>query len=136
MGTINCDPVTLTLEFDPFIKKTFNLANKFWTVSARASIFHMSIPCDKNFPWFYYFLIHIRAFKLHMSISCDKILLLVSKYLSLWPWASLELAIIGGICVSQTHLVLSILSKHLFVWNFFFQQKNHCTRLSNLCHGC
>ena len=29
----------------------FNLANNFWTVSARALIFHMNIPCDKIFPW-------------------------------------------------------------------------------------
>ena len=32
----------------------FNLANNFWTVwtvSARALIFHMSISCDKTFPW-------------------------------------------------------------------------------------
>ena len=29
----------------------FNLANNFWTVSARALIFYMSIPCDKTFPW-------------------------------------------------------------------------------------
>ena len=31
----------------------FNLAtcNNFWTVSARALIFHTSIPCDKTFPW-------------------------------------------------------------------------------------
>ena len=35
-----------------------------------------------------------------MSISCDKIFLLVSRYLSLWPRPSSELAIIGGICVS------------------------------------
>ena len=27
----------------------FNLANNFWTVSARALIFYMSIPCDKTF---------------------------------------------------------------------------------------
>ena len=33
------------------IRENFNLANTFWTVSARAFIFHMSIPCDKNFPW-------------------------------------------------------------------------------------
>ena len=43
-----------------------------------------------------------------MVISCDKIFLLVSKYMSLWSWTSLELAIIGGICVSQTHLVFFI----------------------------
>ena len=29
----------------------FNLANNFWTVNARALIFHMSIPCDKTFLW-------------------------------------------------------------------------------------
>ena len=32
-----------------------NLANNFWTVSARALIFHMSIPCDKTFPWIPFF---------------------------------------------------------------------------------
>ena len=73
----------------------FNLANNFWTISARTLIVHMSISCDKTFPWFHYFLINIRAFILHMSISCDKIFLLVSRYLSLWPWPFLELAIIG-----------------------------------------
>ena len=31
--------------------------------------------------------------------------ILVSRYLSLWPRPSLELVIIGGICVSQTDLV-------------------------------
>ena len=51
-------------------------------------------------------IINIRALILHMNISCDKIILLVSRYLSLGPRPSLELAIIGGICVSQTHLVL------------------------------
>ena len=60
----------------------FNLANNFWTVSARALIFHMNIPCDKTFPW-------------------------VPLFFTLWPWPwpYLELAIIRGICVSQTHLV-------------------------------
>ena len=29
----------------------FNLDNNFWTVRARAFIFHMSISCDKTFPW-------------------------------------------------------------------------------------
>ena len=50
MGTIIFYPVTLTLEFDPFLEN-FNLANDFWTVSARALKFHMSIPCDKTFLW-------------------------------------------------------------------------------------
>ena len=39
----------------------FNLANNFWTVSARALIFHMSIPCDKTFPW-------------------------IPLFFTLWPW--------------------------------------------------
>ena len=30
---------------------------------------------------------------------------MVSKYLSLWTWQSMELVIFGGICVSQTHLI-------------------------------
>ena len=37
-------PVSLTLEFE-----NFNLANNFWTVSARAFIFLMNIPSDKIF---------------------------------------------------------------------------------------
>ena len=40
------DTVTLTLEFEPFLKNFNNIL----TVSARALIFHMSIPCDKTFP--------------------------------------------------------------------------------------
>ena len=39
----------------------FNLANNFWTVSARALIFHMSIPCNKTFQW-------------------------VPLFFTLWPW--------------------------------------------------
>ena len=35
--------VTLTLEFDLLFEKFVNIANNFWTVSARALIFHMSI---------------------------------------------------------------------------------------------
>ena len=54
------DPVTLALELDLFFEN-FNLANNFWTVSARALIFHMSIPCDKTFLW-------------------------VPLFLTLWPW--------------------------------------------------
>ena len=37
-----------------------------------------------------------------------KIFLLVSKSLSMWPRPSLDLTIIGGICVLQTHLVLHL----------------------------
>ena len=81
--------VTLTLEFDPFFEN-FNLAINFWTVSARALI-------------------------LYMSISCRKFFLLLSIYLSMWPRPSLELAIIGGKCVSQTHLVL-FSNKKDYLW--------------------
>ena len=50
MGTIIFDPVTLTLDIDPFFEN-FNLAKNFGTVSVRALIFHMSIPCEKTCPW-------------------------------------------------------------------------------------
>ena len=60
-------PWSLTHFF--FIK--LNLAYKFWTVSARVLIFHMSIPYDKTFLWFHYFSINIRNFVLQMSIFCD-----------------------------------------------------------------
>ena len=43
-------PCDLDLEVWPFFEH-FNLANYIWTVSARALIFYMSIPCDKTFPW-------------------------------------------------------------------------------------
>ena len=58
-GYLFC-PVTLTLEFDPFFEN-FNLSYNFWTVSARALIFHMSISCDKTFQW-------------------------VPLFMTLWPW--------------------------------------------------
>ena len=47
-------PVTFTIEFDP-IFENFNFANNFWTVSASALIFHVSIPCGKAFSWFIIF---------------------------------------------------------------------------------
>ena len=122
--TIIFDYVTLTLELDQFFEN-FNLANKFWTVSARALIFHMSIPCDKTFLWFHYFLIDIRAFIWHMSISCDKIFLLVSRYLSLWPWPSWNWPLSGAF-VFQTHLVS--LYWRIDVTNVYFnisKQKSH-----------
>ena len=39
----------------------FNLANNFWTVSARALLLQLNIPCDKTFPW-------------------------ILLFLTLWPW--------------------------------------------------
>ena len=48
VGTLIFETVTLTLEIDPFFEN-YNFANNFWTVNARALIFHMSISCDKTF---------------------------------------------------------------------------------------
>ena len=93
-GSIIFDLVTLTLEFD-LLFKNLDLANNFWIVSARALIFHMSIPYDKTFAWFplFHYLVTLtrefdllfknldlaynfwtvsaRALIVHMSIPCD-----------------------------------------------------------------
>ena len=50
--------------------------------------------------WLQFGLSHI----IQVSISWDKHFLLVSRYLSLWPWPFLKSFTIGGICVLQTHL--------------------------------
>ena len=97
----------------------FNLVNNFWTVSARALIFHMSIPCNKTFPWVPLFftlwpwpwsLTHFLK-TLTLLIIFEQwvlelcyLITLVLRYLSFWPWPSLVLAINWGICVSKTHL--------------------------------
>ena len=88
----------------------FNLANNFWTGSARALIFHMNIPCDKTFPWVPLFftlwpwpwsLTHFlktltlvitfwtvgaRALIFHMSIPCDKTFPWEPLFFTLWLW--------------------------------------------------
>ena len=102
-------PVTLTWSLTHFLN--CNLANNFWTVIRPFRGYYYSWHCaiDLGDPFFENFNLANNFWKvsafLHMSISCDKIFLLVSRYLSLWHWPSLELVIIGGICVSQTHLV-------------------------------
>ena len=85
---------------------------------ARVLILLMNFACDKIFllvlnlltlifdiSFWNIKIMNIRPFTLHMSISYDKTFELVWRYLSLWPWPSLELVIIRGICVSQAHLV-------------------------------
>ena len=85
---------------------------------AKVLILHMNFACDKIFllvlnlltlifdiSFWNIKIMNIRPFTMHMSISYDKTFELVSSYLSLWPWPSLELVIIRGICVSQAHLV-------------------------------
>ena len=83
---------------------TFNLANKFWTGSVGALIFHMSIPCDKTFqrvllfwpcdlgvwPFFKKTLTLPITFKqgvlaliFHMNIPWDKALQWVQQF---WPY--------------------------------------------------
>ena len=104
----------MTLEFLPWYNvitsQQFFLP---WNIlDIRDSIFLINIssvgikPFDLDI-WPIFFLkltlvINIRAFILHMSISRDKIFLLVSRYLSLWPWPHLELAIIGPFCFTNT----------------------------------
>ena len=88
----------------------FNLAYNFWTVSARALIFHMSIPCDKSFPWvplfftlwpwplslthfkknlnlaYNFWTVSARALIFHMSITWDKRLIFGTKPFDLDIW--------------------------------------------------
>ena len=70
----------------------FNLANNFWTVSARALIFHMNIPCDKTFPW-------------------------VPLFPTLWPWSLTHfLKTITLLITFEQQWVLELL---YFTWVFF-----------------
>ena len=39
---------TCTVCHSVLLSETLNFSNNFWTVSARAVIFHMNIPCDKT----------------------------------------------------------------------------------------
>ena len=80
----------------------FNLPNNFWTVSARALIFHMSIlsvisllltltlefdPFFENFNLANNFwTMSARALIFNMSIPCDEIFLWVPLFFTLWPW--------------------------------------------------
>ena len=102
-------PFDLDLGVWPIVKN-LNLANNFWIASARALIFHKSIPCDKNFPWislFFYpvtltlefdpfyenfylanivWTVNARALIFHMSIPWDKIFPWVPLIFTLWHW--------------------------------------------------
>jgi hypothetical protein len=102
-----CQKIDLvTLVFDLLIK-SFNRGYK---VSTRALIFHMSIPCDKSFPWvfkifdlvtltfvfyllienfnfgFNFRIVSTRALIFHMNIPFDKTFPWVPMFLNLWPW--------------------------------------------------
>ena len=126
-------PIVLILWSWVWSLEKLNLLYYYWTVNVGVLIFHMNVPYDKvfllvlnlltlTFDLFKKkklklvitskYIIDIIFFILHMIISCDKVFLLVSRYSSLWPWPSLELALIGGICVSQTHLVNKRFAKY------------------------
>ena len=82
------DTLILTLEFDPFLGENFNLANNFWTASAKALRFHMSLPCDKTLFFYKYWSFHI-AYK-HFSWqdlpNGIKIFVLVVLIVLVWNW--------------------------------------------------
>ena len=88
----------------------FNLANNFWTMNARALIFHMNIPCDRPFRGYHYFwpcaltlefdrffenfnlaynfwTVSAKALIFHMNIPCDKTFSWVPLFFTLWPWS-------------------------------------------------
>ena len=90
-------PYDLILEF-VLIFGNFNLVYNFSTVSERPLIFS-----HENYLWQDFSIISTLFYL--VTLTSDKIFLLVAIYLSFWPWLSSELAIIGGICVSQTDLV-------------------------------
>ena len=86
------------------------------TILTRALIFYMNIHCDKIFVLVLNLLtftfdqfkkknISHNFFKIvywSFHIANDKIFRLVSKYISLWSWPSLELASIGVLCFINT----------------------------------
>ena len=86
-------PWTLAFELDLFLEN-FNLANNFWTVSAWALIFHIGIPGDKTFPYIrlFFTLWEILRFSYWFQ----------DIWMSLWPWPSLELAIISLSNIGET----------------------------------
>ena len=70
----------------------FILANNFWTVIAKASIFHMSIPCDKTFPW-------------------------VPLFFTLWPWPSSLAHFLKTLTLPIT-FIQWVLERWYFTWIF------------------
>ena len=62
-----------------------------------------------------------------MSISFDEIFLLVSRYLSLWPWPSLELAIIGSILCFTNTSCFFLYTKYVQLFSNPLLSKVYCT---------
>ena len=84
-----------------------NLDNNFWTVSTRALIFHLSIPCDKTFPGVPLFftlrpwpwslthffkdltlLITFQQWVLELIYLTGVFLVIWPLFFTLWPWPS------------------------------------------------
>ena len=57
----------------------FSLAYNFWTVSARALIFHMSFPFDKTFPWVPLFFFTLLPWPWHLTLKKWKLTLVLSS---------------------------------------------------------
>ena len=107
-GTSSFWPVCLSITF--FVcGKNLLPWSYLWTITYRAFIYHMCIPCDKtflsvhifdlvtltvtfdvhfeNFNLVHYFWTVIdMAFIFHMCIPCDNTFPAVPKILTLWPW--------------------------------------------------
>ena len=91
--------------YDPDLKlwpifESFNLANNFWTVSARALIFHMNIPCDMTFLW-------------------------IPVWLTLWPWPQSFTYFFKTLILLIT-FEFWVLELWYFTW-IFFLMRSFCT---------
>jgi hypothetical protein len=70
----------------------FNLAYNFWMVCTRASIFHMSVPCGKTFPW-------------------------VPNCLTMWPWPWCLTYLLKTLTLAIT-FKWYVLGRRYFTWVF------------------
>ena len=75
------------------VHRNFNLANNFWTVSARDLIFQMSIPCDKTFT-------------------------LVPLFFTLWPWPKSLTQFLENFNLANNFLNSEVLELWYFKWVF------------------
>ena len=98
--------IFLTCDLDigvlPFFKKKFNLPKSFWTVTAKALIFHRNILWDKTFPCgtLYQqiwpcdldlgFVLPSENFHFAKNFwtVCVKLFLVTTNMFTLWPWPS------------------------------------------------
>ena len=104
--------------------KTFPWVPTFFTLCLR-----IWFTVWKNWPCFNTFSTRsARALIFQMSIYCHKIFLLVSRYLSLWPWPSLELAFF------KDFLSLRIFVSRIQSLTSNMQVKSSITAVLNILH--